>query len=160
MSERWFHCPHCEQGIESDPAMQGRMINCPSCGGLFRIPGGPPPEDWLINFDCPMCGQNIETPADAAGLNLHCPGCGQTLVIPAPPPAPPPAVAGIAPPETAPDEDEDKGSTTRIEMASETGVPPSQTYHIRIKRSGEGGGHIPEGFHPPHPKSGGSLHKS
>jgi DNA-directed RNA polymerase subunit RPC12/RpoP len=152
MSARAFNCPYCREGMDSDPAMQGRMINCPSCGGLFRIPGGPPPEDWLVNFDCTECGQNIEAPADASGLNLHCPGCGRTLVIPAPPPAPPPPPTGIVSSAEGELADEVKGSTRRIEMATDSGVPPAPPYHIRIKRTGEGGGHIPDGFHPPSAK--------
>ena len=56
-------------------------------------------------------------------------------------------------------ENEKKGSTARIELPQEVRLPQPQTYHIKIKRTGEpsanGGGSLPQGFHSPNPKRGG-----
>jgi hypothetical protein len=32
-----FHCPHCHQHIESDPAWSDRDLDCPTCGKSFII---------------------------------------------------------------------------------------------------------------------------
>ena len=151
-----FKCPYCGMHMEADEALRGAMINCPECGGLLRIPGGGPQQDWLLNFDCPACAQNIEAPADAAGLNMKCPACGQLLVIPAPAAEP---TGGIRPVADLRAEEEKKGSTARIDLAREVRRPQPQTYHIKIKRSGEAPSHgsasLPQGFHASQAKRGG-----
>ncbi len=151
-----FQCPYCQTHIEADEPMRGVMINCPECGGLFRIPGGVPHEEWLLNFDCPSCLQNIEAPADAAGLNLKCPACGQLLVIPPPPAEAGGRPAGIQPAPDLKEEEEKKGSTARIELPREVRLPEPGAYHIKIKRLGDSEGtHLPQGFHStPAPREG------
>lgn len=148
MADIAFVCPHCQQEIEAPGTMAGGMINCPSCEGLLRIPGSKTTQGWLINFNCMECGQNIELPSDAVGLNMKCPGCGHRFVIPSPAPVPP---------SPAPDkmEDEKKGSTARIELPPEGGMPMPQSHHITIKRSGDASPHMPEGFASGQPKHGG-----
>lgn len=143
-----FQCPYCQTHIEADEPMRGVMINCPECGGLFRIPGGAAHEEWLLNFDCPSCLQNIEAPADAAGLNLKCPACGQLLVIPPPPAEPAAPPPGIQPAPDVMGEKEKKGSTARIELPKEVRLPEPGAYHLKIKRFEESeGSHLPRGFH-------------
>lgn len=136
MADLMFQCPYCRQDIEAGGEMAGRMINCPACDGLLRIPGGSPVSDLVLNFDCPLCGQNLETPEDAQGRRLMCPACRKVLTIPAP------TEADVSPEI---DEEQKKGSTARIEMPENQADPSPETYRIKIKRPGDPDAH-PGGF--------------
>lgn len=102
-----------------------------------------------VNFDCPQCGQNLDAPEDMVGLFIECPACSKIIKVPTPAeaarsreqaqqaaadeteyrPAPPPVrgdeVGG-----------EDKGSTMRIQLPPDLGVPEKRKRQIIIKRLG------------------------
>lgn len=35
-----FACPHCDQRIQTDEELAGRVVDCPNCGSEITIPGG------------------------------------------------------------------------------------------------------------------------
>jgi len=39
MSETKFHCPNCDQHLEAEEDMRGKLIACPTCGVGFAVPG-------------------------------------------------------------------------------------------------------------------------
>jgi hypothetical protein len=95
-----------------------------------------------INFDCPKCGQNLDAPTELAGLFVECPACANVVKVPsaaerhAPPPAPPEEGINRPAPVTRPTEsgDEEKGSTMRINLPPDLGVPEKRNRKIIIKR--------------------------
>ncbi|HMP74293.1 MAG TPA: hypothetical protein PKE55_13620 [Kiritimatiellia bacterium] len=93
------------------------------------------PEDIL--FLCPQCGQSLEAPADMAGLFIECPQCGKVIGIPNAHGEAPVATASHHAEEDAPAEEEEKGSTVRIKLPPNLGVPDKpRTRQIFIKRKG------------------------
>lgn len=101
-----------------------------------------------INFDCPFCDQNIDAPEQAQGRRVHCPGCGQVIRVPEPagPRVPikirnekkAPPGSGINVGAPAPRPDEDKSTTTKIELPPVEDLPPQPPTGrtIFIKRPG------------------------
>ena len=92
-----------------------------------------------INFDCPQCGQNLEAPDTMAGLFIECPACSKVIKVPREhevvekretttftPPPPRPAEDG--------DTGEEKGSTMRISLPPNLGVPQPKQRRIFIRR--------------------------
>jgi DNA-directed RNA polymerase subunit RPC12/RpoP len=137
MSELFFNCPSCSQEIEAPDDMAGVAINCPSCAIILRVPGEPRATAEFL-FTCPSCGQSIDAPVDAAGLKLKCPGCEADLTIPDPPPPDPEPVEDDATftSDMVVGEEEQKGSTARIDLPEGDSVPPPQMRTILIKRNG------------------------
>lgn len=37
-----FKCPNCKAAMSAPDSLAGRTDDCPSCGGMTRIPDGPP----------------------------------------------------------------------------------------------------------------------
>jgi hypothetical protein len=65
MSEIKFACPHCDQHIACDESHGGRVIQCPACLGVMRIP------------------QSLHAAAaDALRLAARTPGVGRTRLYP------------------------------------------------------------------------------
>ncbi len=137
MSDLFFKCPECGQDIESGDDLAGRMVNCPACDHLMRIPGVPRDHEEFI-FECPQCGQSIDIAVDAAGLHLPCPGCGRIIDVPEPPPPPPkpaaPPAAALSG-RAAVSEEEKKGSTARVDLPEGDSSPPPRIRTVLIKRS-------------------------
>lgn len=96
-----------------------------------------------LNFDCPKCGQNLDAPPELAGLFVECPACGNVVKVPtlaerhAPPPTPPEEGINRPAPITRPSEggDEEKGTTMRINLPPDLGVPEKRNRKIIIKRT-------------------------
>jgi hypothetical protein len=42
-----FHCPHCNQHIEAEPAWAGRDLDCPNCRKPFIVPAGQRKPEWF-----------------------------------------------------------------------------------------------------------------
>jgi len=80
-----------------------------------------------VVFECPHCGQWLESPPDMVGLFIECPKCEAIIKVPASggvstmanPSSTPPS-----PPEEKPDDDNLKGSTIRIQLPPNYGMPP------------------------------------
>ncbi len=96
-----------------------------------------------INFDCPHCGQNLDAPEDMAGWAIDCPACGKKIKVPVPEGAEASdpvdttasderATTGLI--ENPGAEDEQKGSTVRIDIPEEYRRPPAQQRIVKIKR--------------------------
>jgi len=136
MSELFFNCPGCGQEIEAPDDMAGVPINCPTCDQILRVPGEARAMVEFV-FPCPSCGQTIDAPTDAAGLSLKCPQCGTALTIPEPPPLEPEPMPDDASfsSDMVVDEEDQKGSTARIDLPEGDSAPPPPMRTIMIKRS-------------------------
>lgn len=33
-----FHCPQCQQSLETEPENEGRQFQCPTCNHLISVP--------------------------------------------------------------------------------------------------------------------------
>jgi uncharacterized protein (UPF0212 family) len=44
-----FHCPHCNQHIEAEPAWAGRDLDCPNCKQAFIVPKPGRHPAWLAS---------------------------------------------------------------------------------------------------------------
>ena len=95
-------------------------------------------------FECPHCGQWLEAPADMIGLFIECPKCEAIVKIPREGEAAQLSGAGktelTPPPKPSTDEDQEqlKGSTIRITLPPNFGMPPEtpkRRFVIRRKGS-------------------------
>lgn len=80
-----------------------------------------------IVFICPKCRQWLEAPGDLAGMFVECPKCTEIVKVPAESQNPAEVEAGgdfTAPPPEAPAAADAKGSTVKIELPSDLGIPP------------------------------------
>jgi hypothetical protein len=101
-----------------------------------------------LNFDCPQCGQNLDAPEDMIGLFIECPACTKIIKVPTPAEAnkqkqeakEQSADLRPAPPPVRGDDmggDEEKGSTMRIQLPPDLGLPEKRKRQIMIKRPGQ-----------------------
>lgn len=88
-----------------------------------------------VEFQCPHCSQWLEAPGDMVSLFVECPGCEAIIKVPSPTEA---AAANTAPQEPAlkppPETDELKGTTMRIELPPNLGLPPPPKRQFIIRR--------------------------
>ena len=71
-------CPHCGQPIINDPAIAGKLVECPGCKGVFQVPVAqrvltPEPTGLKGRF-------NILHYILAAGIGLFIGGCGGCVI--------------------------------------------------------------------------------
>jgi hypothetical protein len=86
-------------------------------------------------FKCPQCSQWLEAPGDMVGLFVECPKCEAIIKVPA---------SGDEPAETAdpgkplaPTTDHaasEKGSTIRIQLPPNLGIPPAPKRRLILRR--------------------------
>ncbi|HMP89451.1 MAG TPA: hypothetical protein PJ991_04580 [Kiritimatiellia bacterium] len=79
-------------------------------------------------FECPHCGQWLEAPVDMAGLFVECPKCEAIIKVPREGEKPELKGQGKKLPEEVPPPEDDalKGSTIRIQLPPNLGLPPEK----------------------------------
>jgi hypothetical protein len=99
-----------------------------------------------INFDCPQCGQNLDAPETMVGLFIECPACTRIIKIPTAVEAQKakeaPQEAELRPAPLPPRGDDlggeaegEKGTTMRIQLPPDLGIPEKRKRQIIIKRT-------------------------
>ena len=100
-----------------------------------------------VNFNCPQCGQNLDAPEDMVGLFIECPACSKIIKVPTPAEAERESDHAAdgeetpyrpAPPPVRGDDmgGEEKGTTMRIQLPPDLGIPEKRKRQIVIKRLG------------------------
>jgi hypothetical protein len=93
-----------------------------------------------VEFQCTGCRQWLEAPADMAGLVVECPKCAAVIKVPSAsetvPSAPSTGRRSPAPPpqEKPLNQDEMKGSTIRIDLPPNLGIPAAPRRRFVIRR--------------------------
>ena len=95
-----FHCPSCEQVLQSTLEQIGMEICCPNCESEFTVPNNlqignreeihqvPPSEitdnpiKEIYSFTCPACHQNYTIEENFADCQIECSNCGTAFHIP------------------------------------------------------------------------------
>jgi hypothetical protein len=91
-----FRCPICRHESDEPDEQSGRVIPCPSCGEMVRLPALEATIDPLpgntnyassplrgrIRFSCPSCGIAVSAPSSMAGGAGKCDRCGTAVHVP------------------------------------------------------------------------------
>ena len=68
-----FRCM-CGKKMQARDELAGRLMQCPICCYLFKIPGEGPGN--FVRFTC-GCGLKLKAYSFNAGEEVDCPGCGR-----------------------------------------------------------------------------------
>jgi hypothetical protein len=89
-----------------------------------------------IVFTCSKCRQWLESPADLVGLFVECPKCSEIIKVPAQSEDPDKVNSEqeLTAPPPLPEQQDGKGSTVRIELPPDLGIPPAPKKRFILRR--------------------------